>query len=94
MTVRGSSTKNGPHVKLNRAHRGMNVSYLRGAVEGPDWFVSVKRTTKQWVKYSISNVIFEKHEPQTWVHELLYLIQMNPKNLTYPLGHNPSTINR
>ena len=40
--------------KVNRAHHWTNVSYLRGVVEGPGRSISVKETTKQWVKHSVS----------------------------------------
>ena len=31
-----------------------NVSYLRGVVEGPGRSISIKKTTKPWVKHSVS----------------------------------------
>ena len=33
--------------KVNRAHRWISVSYLRGVVEGPDRSISVKKIARQ-----------------------------------------------
>ena len=76
--------------KVNRAHHWTNVSYLCRVVEGPDRSIFVKKITKQLVKHCIT---FEKHKPQTWVHNLLYLVQMSPKNLTSPINDKASTVN-
>ena len=37
-----------------------NRSYLRGVVEGPGRSISVKKTTKQWVKHSESKYNIRK----------------------------------
>ena len=58
--------------KVNRAHCWINVSYLRGVVEGPGRSISVKKIAKQWVKHLVS----KRNIWKAWTSNMstLYLI--------------------
>ena len=65
-----------------------NVSYLRGVVEGLGQSISVKKQLNSELNTQWVNITIEKYKPQTWVHDLLYLIQMSP------ISYKILTINR